>query len=131
MPQSPQHVLVLGSGNFGTALAYHLSSLNDTVRLWSRDKTITDSINETHKNPRYLKDLVLPNNLVGIGPEFPEEVLEQTQVILCCIPTQHLRKILHTLKPLVKESHLLIFANKGIEMSTLLLPCDVCPIYIP
>jgi glycerol-3-phosphate dehydrogenase len=116
---------VLGSGNFGTCLAYHLASLNDTVRVWSRDPSVANAINTTHKNPKYLRDVVLPDNLTGVGPEFTQELFEQTTVLLFCIPTQHLRPILRNLKDKIQPKHLLIFANKGIEMSTLLLPCDV------
>ncbi|KAL0476411.1 glycerol-3-phosphate dehydrogenase [Acrasis kona] len=120
-----EDVLVLGCGNFGTCLAYHLCSLNRSVRIWARDAAVVESINTHHKNPKYLKDTVLPDNLTGVGPEFNKEMFDSATVILLCIPTQHLRSILEKIKSFIKEEHLLIMANKGIEISTLQFPFEI------
>jgi len=120
-----EHVLVLGSGNFGTCLAFHLATQGHIVHVWGRDPNVAKHINEKHKNPKYLSNIDLPENIIGVGPEFPDDLFEKTTVILFCIPTQYLRDNLHKLKNKIQDRHLLIFANKGIEMSTLLLPCEI------
>lgn len=120
-----ENVLVLGSGNFGTCLAFHLASQNETVRVWARDATVVESINKNRRNPKYLRDIELPENLKGVGPELTEDIFRNATVVLFSIPTQHLRGVLKKIKHMINENHLLILANKGIEMSTLQLSYKV------
>ncbi|KAL0488598.1 glycerol-3-phosphate dehydrogenase [Acrasis kona] len=119
------NVLVLGAGNFGTSLSFHLASMNETVKMWSRDQKVVTSINEDHVNSKYLTQVTLPDNLSAVGPEMNKQHFKACDVILMSIPTQHLRNILAKVKPFVKKRHLLIMANKGIENSTLDLPCTI------
>lgn len=58
----------MGSGNFGSCLADHLatSDLNVDVTLWSRDAATVTSLNETHKNPKYLTDHVSSEGLYPV-----------------------------------------------------------------
>ncbi|KAL0487245.1 glycerol-3- phosphate dehydrogenase (NAD+) [Acrasis kona] len=125
MMNPASNVLVIGSGNFGTALAFHLASLNDSVRMWSRDTKVVEGINSNHKNIKYLTHVTLPDNLSAVGPDFTKEMFKTADVVLMSIPTQHLRHILTKIKPFIRRSHLLIMANKGIENSTLELPCSI------
>ncbi|KAJ3081733.1 hypothetical protein HK102_002170, partial [Quaeritorhiza haematococci] len=119
-----ERVFVLGSGNFGTCLADHLADMGIQVTMWSRDQTLADSINNEHKNSKYMKDVTLSTNLKATT-EISGEMLGSTTVVLFAIPTQHMRSILERTKPFLTPNHLLIFCNKGIEQGTLLLPHDI------
>ena len=66
LPQSPLKTIVIGSGNFGTALAHHLANKGEDVVLWSRRPSISDSINRDHQNPDYLKGVHLSKNLIAV-----------------------------------------------------------------
>lgn len=48
-------VLVVGGGSWGTTVA-HLAAHNTPTTVWARDQATVDSINETHRNARYLPD---------------------------------------------------------------------------
>jgi glycerol-3-phosphate dehydrogenase (NAD(P)+) len=76
------NILVLGSGNFGTCLSYHLASekLKNNVTIYSRNKEVVDSINNENTNPIYLKNYKLPNKIKATT-ELNEELLEKTKVI--------------------------------------------------
>ncbi len=52
-------VAVIGAGSFGTCLALLCGREND-VRLWSRSADVAEAINREHRNPRYLRETVLP-----------------------------------------------------------------------
>jgi len=118
------NILVMGSGNFGTCLSYHLASgkLKNNITIYSRNEDVVKSINEQHKNPIYLKNYTLPEK-IRATTELNEKLLNSTNVILFAIPTQHMRTVLKKMSNLITKDHLLIFANKGIENKTLLLPC--------
>jgi len=163
------NILVLGCGNFGTCLAHHLSDLyssehatNTHVSIYARDQSLIDAINIEHMNTKYMKGTVLPESLRGVGPKElqesidrlvpsndQEQVVEENSsadktpfnVVIMCIPTQHLRSVLKQYLPLFttpvkyggandnelqeKKLPLLIMANKGIEDSTLALPVHI------
>lgn len=90
--QSPQKILVIGSGNFGSCLADHLADSGNPVLLWSRSRDVIQSLNEHHRNPKYLTDHVFSDNITAIGPELPgTDVLQAVGVVLFAIPTQSLR----------------------------------------
>ena len=89
---APQKILVLGSGNFGSCLADHLADSGSRVLLWSRSKDVIESLNERHRNPKYLTDHVFSANITAIGPDLPGiDILQTVGVVLFAIPTQNLR----------------------------------------
>eukprot|EP00013_Stygamoeba_regulata_P027375 CAMPEP_0177648136 /NCGR_PEP_ID=MMETSP0447-20121125/10670_1 /TAXON_ID=0 /ORGANISM="Stygamoeba regulata, Strain BSH-02190019" /LENGTH=353 /DNA_ID=CAMNT_0019150763 /DNA_START=57 /DNA_END=1118 /DNA_ORIENTATION=+ len=119
-----EKVLVLGSGNFGTCLADHLASLRHDVTIWCRTKEAADSINNDHKNLKYLKDVTLLPNISACC-ELTKEVVAAHNVILLSIPTQHMRSILTQIAPFITSEHLVVCVNKGIEISTRQLPSTI------
>jgi glycerol-3-phosphate dehydrogenase len=143
-------VLVLGSGNFGSCLADHLADSEHEILLWSRSVAVIESLNTTHKHPKYLKDHTFPASLKAVGPELPgRELLSQMDVLLFAIPTQSLRRVLCfrrrwdlletdfvvvlTNRPILVQVHsqfdgdtpLFIFVNKGIEAGTEALTLEI------
>ena len=63
MPDSFPSAAILGTGSFGTALAVLLAPRLDQLLLIGRDPAVTDSINSRHRNPRYLSEIILPENV--------------------------------------------------------------------
>ena len=53
---------VLGAGSFGTCLA-SLGAREHDVKIWARREDVAESINRDHRNPRYLSEFPLPENL--------------------------------------------------------------------
>ncbi|BGP57216.1 hypothetical protein JCM8202_005345 [Rhodotorula sphaerocarpa] len=124
-----QKVCVIGSGSWGTALA-RLAAQNaaekpgfDTeVRFWVRQREIpgkgllTDIINETHENARYLPEMKLPENLVAV-PSLTD-VVKGATLIVFCVPHQFLPPVLKELsRPgVLTKGARGISAIKGIEV---------------
>ncbi|KAJ3128099.1 hypothetical protein HK098_005153 [Nowakowskiella sp. JEL0407] len=146
-----KEILVLGAGNFGTCLSDHLACMclfmtsmklfiatfnfefsltiaialnKQRVTVWARDKAVVDSINQFHKNSKYLKDITLDKNVVATN-SIDKDIFQRSSVVLMSVPTQYMRSILHQIKPLLTPQHLLICVNKGIEISTLELPHEI------
>ncbi|THH06345.1 hypothetical protein EW145_g4149 [Phellinidium pouzarii] len=130
-PQPPtikNRVCILGAGNFGSCLADHLGDSEHDVLLWSRSERQVMYFNAHHKNSEYFKDHVFPPTIIAIGPELPSaEVIKRLDVLLFAIPTEALRATLTALRPRLDNESLplLIFVNKGIEISTGALTLEI------
>ena len=63
-PLPPLHILVLGSGAWGTALAINMHMAGGhRVTLWSRSAEQAQAMQATHENVRYLPGIALPQGL--------------------------------------------------------------------
>jgi glycerol-3-phosphate dehydrogenase (NAD(P)+) len=116
-------ILVLGSGNFATSLAQHLAQKSKVV-IYSRRQEVVHSINTWNKNPTAFPDFVLHHNISAIG-QFSQQLLDSAAYIVYSIPTQAQRSVLLQIAPFL-TTQLLIFVNKGIEISTGKLPSEIC-----
>lgn len=119
-----EKILVLGAGNFGTCLAQHLAEKGYHVTIWSRSQTVTDSINTSRKNPKYLSSINLSSRLSATS-NLDAKILGDSSIIVHVTPTQTMRDVLTQMKPHWRKELLLICAAKGIEMGKLLLPHDI------
>ncbi|OSC99447.1 NAD-dependent glycerol-3-phosphate dehydrogenase [Trametes coccinea BRFM310] len=121
-------VLVFGAGNFGSCLADHLGDSSHIVFMWSRSENLVKHFNQHHRNPEVLQDHQFAESITAVGPEFPSpELVQQMDVLLFAIPTEGVRETLTALKPTLDEAKLplLIFVNKGIEISTRALTLEI------
>lgn len=116
--------LVLGAGNFGTCLACHLAGLGWTVDLWSRSKTLVDSINSQHKNPKYLSTITLAPTIHAIN-HISAETINDYAGIIVAVPMQAVRETLQIFAQHLNTSPLLVSAVKGIEISSSSFSLDV------
>jgi glycerol-3-phosphate dehydrogenase (NAD(P)+) len=121
---APADVLVLGSGNFGTCLAQHLAESGKKVLIWTRSEGTAQAINQTHKNPKYLNTVTLSDRISATS-NISAESVSGCRTIVFAIPTQAMRETVRVLKPFLTSGHLLICANKGIEVASLKLPGDI------
>ncbi|KAF5383891.1 hypothetical protein D9757_007380 [Collybiopsis confluens] len=125
-----QKIAVVGSGSWGTALA-RIAALNAAekkgfhheVRMWVREREIpgqgrlTEVINSTHENHRYLPEVPLPHNLVAVSGL--TEVVKNATLIVLVVPHQFLIPVLDELsKPgVLTPGARAISAIKGVEVA--------------
>ncbi len=121
---SPQNVLVLGAGNFGTCLANHLAHEGKNVQIWARDKVVVDSINKEHKNPKYLSTINLAPSLRAIN-HIDTNLFASLDALVVAVPMQAMRSVLQTLAQYLNTSTILICSVKGIEIATGALPMQI------
>eukprot|EP00929_Paragymnodinium_shiwhaense_P036873 TRINITY_DN19717_c0_g3_i1.p1 TRINITY_DN19717_c0_g3~~TRINITY_DN19717_c0_g3_i1.p1 ORF type:complete len:1043 (-),score=254.61 TRINITY_DN19717_c0_g3_i1:322-3450(-) len=100
-------VCVLGSGNWGTAIARIISKnvLRDpdfqkTVNMWVHeemidDRKLTEIINTDHENVKYLPGFNLPTNLVAV-PDAVEAV-KDAHILVFVLPHQFLNRLLDSI----------------------------------
>lgn len=130
MPSGKHKVAVIGSGSWGTALAKiaaqnvakNNKEFHSEVRMWVRQKHVegkklTDVINRTHENKRYLPDIKLPRNLVATA--HLRDVVKDATLIVVCVPHQFLHTVLSDLLryEAVHPGARAITAIKGVEVN--------------
>lgn len=116
-------ISVIGAGSFGTALAYVLAGKKHKVSIWAREKEVIDGINKNRKNPSYLSDVTLPDNITGF--EDISECVEDCEMILFSTPTHALREVSSKIKTQLSGDEYIVTVSKGIEEDTLLTPSQI------
>ena len=112
-----KRLAVLGAGSWGTALAIALAPRFEQVRLWARDRAKAEEMAASRENKVYLPGFPLPGP-VEVSHELAA-VLAEADVILCVIPSRHLRQVLGSAVQYISAQTPLISATKGIEEGSL------------
>ena len=110
-----KNIAIIGSGSWGVALAVHLASLNNNVKIWSFMEEERDIINN-EKRCKFLPDLILPDNIY-CSTDF-EEVIKDTDFILHVTPSKFTRNIFRQYKQYVGNKPVII-CSKGFEKESL------------
>ena len=111
-----KNVTIVGAGSFGTALATVLDTAGNNVQIWAREMEIVDAINNEHRNPSYLKDLVLPEGIKAYNDI--ERCLKDQDMVLFATPSHTLREMAAKIKPCLDGDEILVTVSKGIENDT-------------
>lgn len=112
-----QKVTVLGAGSWGTALSIVLADHNHEVRLWTHRKEQAEEINNKRQNERYLKKIMIPENIIAYDDM--KASLEDTDVLVFVVPTKAVREVANQVKECLNHQVTLIHAVKGIEPDSL------------
>ena len=111
------NLAILGAGSWGTALAIVLGQKFDRIRLWSHDTGLADEVGASRENSAYLPGFRLPDNV-----ELTDDLghsLEDAQIVLLVIPSQHMRSVLRDSVPHLDPGMLFVSATKGLEIGSL------------
>lgn len=111
-------ITVLGAGSWGTTVASLLSRRNRDTLIWSRDAQLSLTINETHRNSRYLSGFSLPRRLRATSDL--EEAVADADVLVVGVPTHGFRDILVQVRPFVRPWIPIVSLSKGFEQGSLL-----------
>lgn len=110
-----KNIAIIGSGSWGVALAVHLASVGNNVRIWSFMEEERDIINN-EKRCKFLPGLVLPEN-ISCSTDF-EEVINDSELILHVTPSKFTRSTFKQYKQYVGNKPIII-CGKGFEKETL------------
>ena len=112
-------VAIIGSGSWGTGITALVSPHTETVCLWAREDEIARTICEEHRNPVYLKDVALADNVIATTSM--EEAVRGADAIILASPSAYLRPTVHLLAPFVDPDTPVLVLTKGIETPSHLL----------
>ena len=120
---------VLGAGSWGTALAVQLARQGHDVVLWDRNPDRCDVINETRRNPRYLKEIQMPEGLRAES-DLAASVGRAT-LLVPVLPSHALREVIVAAAGSLRPSTVVCCATKGIEDGSLLTMASVLDEVLP
>lgn len=110
-------ITVLGSGAWGTALAYALNKKpGNDILLYGNMPAEIEDINERHQNSKYFPDITLPNELKATLN--PSEALHDRDVLLLAVPSGAVNAIASLIKEHCDTKPLLINVIKGFDPMT-------------
>ena len=113
-----KQVAIIGAGSWGTALAMIAARNQHRVRLWAREPEVAGEINRIHKNPIYLSDFELPENIHATTDI--EAAIAEADFALLVVPSHAMRETLTRLRPFLNSDLVLVSAAKGVENNTLM-----------
>lgn len=124
---SKQKVCILGSGNWGSAIAKiigtnaaRLDTFDSCVKMWVYEelidgKKLTEIINTTHENVKYLPGKKLPENVVAV-PDVVEAAKE-ADILIFVVPHQFIPKLCSDLEGLIKPTAVGLSLIKGFNVA--------------
>lgn len=121
-------VTVIGAGSFGTCLAL-VCARQSEVSLWARRPEIAEAIQRDRRNPRYLRDVALPDTVRATADL--EEALAGSELVVCAVPSHSLREVMAAAAPHLPPGAILVSAVKGIEHDTGMLMHQVLEDVLP
>lgn len=116
-----QKVTIIGAGNFGTAIANRISLNTDSiVQLWIYDevvngKNLSDIINETHENTKYLPGITLSKKV--LAETNLTASIEGADYVVLVLPHQHVMSVLRLFSGELKADSIVVSMTKGLKFT--------------
>lgn len=116
-------ISLLGSGQWGSAVAQILCDASNDVLIWGRNQGVIDEINQNHRNSKSLPGIDLPKSLRATSSL--QEAFDHAEMIVLAVPAQTLRENLTQWKSYFSLEVPIVSTLKGIEVSTQLRMSEV------
>ncbi len=122
------HITVIGSGAWGTALAVIINRTGADVALWGRNEVLMQSIISERMNTQYLPDVFIEP---AIDVTSDMSVVSQSKSIILAVPAQTVRTTCITLADMIDTDVDIIVAAKGVERGSLALMSEIVESILP
>jgi glycerol-3-phosphate dehydrogenase (NAD(P)+) len=113
-----RRVAVIGAGSWGTALALVAARNQHQVSLWARESEVAKEINRTRRNPFYLSEFDLPDNIRATT--VVEDAVRDATFVVLVVPSHAMREMTECLRPHLRGEMVLVSAAKGVENNSLM-----------
>lgn len=120
---------VIGSGAWGTTLAYLLAKKGIETTLWDHHPERAIDMQRQRENADFLPGIRFPA-MLHVTPHIVETV-ESKEMLLFVTPSQRMRENVRLLAPFVGNETLLVNASKGIEIGSLKRMTEIISEEIP
>jgi len=106
-------VAVIGLGSWGTAVTGLVAPHVDCVGAWAHSGEVAQGVNETHHNPRYLKDYRMADTVEATTSL--KEAIEGAEAVFLVVPSPNLAQVSAELAPYISATTPILVLTKGIE----------------
>lgn len=111
------HIGIIGSGSWATALAKILTDNNQHIHWWIRNEDTIRHMQLRHHNKHYLTSVYFDTRLLQMDHRV-EEVIKASDTIILAVPSAFLRTVLDALPPNALEGKKVVSAIKGLVAGT-------------
>lgn len=122
-------VSVIGSGSWGTALAWLLCNNGHNVTLWSFLEKENDMFVKYRENVDKLPGVKLQESIQFTSDL--KEAIEDKELMVLAVPSTAVRSTARNMKEFVKPGQIIVDVAKGVEESTLMIMTDIIEQEIP
>jgi glycerol-3-phosphate dehydrogenase (NAD(P)+) len=113
---SIRRTAIVGSGGWGTALAFLWSKQGNEITLWGHDPERADRVRSTRENPEYLPGIKLPESIT-VTSDITD--CAAADLIVFVTPSTALRSVATQLRAALSDSKVVLLSGtKGIEHGT-------------
>lgn len=112
-------VAVIGAGSWGTALANLLGGKGLDVLMWAFEPEVAEGINGRRRNPLYLSDITLPENVRATTDA--AQALSGRGLVVSVVPSHALRGFWTGAGVRLEGDAIIVSCTKGIEVDSLSL----------
>jgi glycerol-3-phosphate dehydrogenase (NAD(P)+) len=117
-------IAIIGAGAWGTGLAIVLGRKGThRVRIWAHETEVCESIAKQRINEQFLPGRPIPNSVTASNNL--QAVLENTEIIVSVMPSQHCRGLFRSMRPMIPKQALIVSATKGLEEGSYLRMTEV------
>ena len=120
---------MIGSGSWGTALAWLLANNGHEVEVWSHKEEMTRMFREHHENADKLPGVILPETMAFTSDL--QEACRDKDILVLAVPSPAVRSTARKMKEYIRFGQLIVSAAKGIEEDTLDYMTDIIEEEIP
>ncbi len=111
------HVVILGAGSWGTALAHLIGGSGRHVTLWDRKSELAEQIRANHINSSYLPNVTLPPSVTAVG-RMKEAFTAHTRWVIVSVSSGGVRQVASELGDCLTSDCAVVSATKGLEADT-------------
>lgn len=116
-------IAVIGAGSWGTATAGLLAKKGHDVGIWALEEEVVAGINANRRNPMYLSDMMLPENLKATHDM--GEVLEGAEAAVMVVVSHAMREVIEKAKPHIGAGTMVVSQTKGVENGSFMRMTEV------
>lgn len=109
-------IAVIGAGSWGTAAAAHLALLGNDVRIWAKEEEVAAGINRDHRNPLYLTEVDLPENLEACAEI--EKALHGSELVVMAVPSRWVGEVAGGMRDFLPPGVPILNLAKGFDQRT-------------
>ncbi len=114
---------IIGAGQWGSTLSLLASRNNVRVTLYDQNQELIKSIQSSRKNIRYLPEKIsFPENIFVTSDI---EIVTKPDLLLFVIPSKAIRNLCQTIKPFIRNEHMILHGTKGLEPHTFLRMSEI------
>lgn len=114
---------IIGSGSWGTAVAWLLGGKGIELTMWAREQEIADGINQERRNPLFLKDIILDPRVKATTDM--ERAVSGAEAIVVVTPSHGVRGVAEQMSGVLRPNIPVVNLAKGVEQGTLMRMTEV------